>query len=217
MNQIQDEDEHSSNSSNDEQFQSKTDSTQRKSFASALISPNRDIIFRTSFLNYPFKLGLIVLSSVIVSFIMYSFPETLYQFKIGTLLEREVGVAIPVLGLIPAFLFLQILFRVYDQKYFIGLESITKLTGCALFLTTNSVQSYLNEIRSIEVSRTLIQRFFKIGDVQISIIGSEHSETILEGVRNPETVKGIIEHRRHQLKSSGSAFYKKSLNKKNID
>lgn len=121
-----------------EELEFQTNEVRAQPSASDQIRANREIVCRTSFFNCSMKISLLLLSLALLSFSAFTFPETLFQIQLGSMLGKEVGVVVPIFAVIPALLFLSILFRIFDQKYSIGQESITKLSGTVLFLRTRS-------------------------------------------------------------------------------
>lgn len=144
------------------------------------------------------KILLLLFSILGVHMAGYSFPETLWRVSLGELGGQDIGIMVPVLGLVPIAIGFWIFRTLYDSRYVIGMDAIVQVRGLSTF-TSRATQIYFRNVRAIKVAQSLYQRFFDLGDVRIGDMFDPSAQTetdiIMRGIRHPEQVKSVIERR----------------------
>lgn len=128
-------------------------------------------------------------------FLSRLFPHSVIRGELFSFGERTVILDLPLYWLVPASLFIELLFRIYNVRYAIDPRFIEARVGI-LSLNQNIVRVRFEDIRGVETDQTLLGRALDFGDVQIGTAATAEMEVILRGIGAPREVREMIEHER---------------------
>lgn len=123
------------------------------------------------------------------------YPGSVINGELFTLFGITVHVALPLFWLVPMFSLLFTITRIYDVRYIIdsrGLESKVGILG----LNQRITRVRFEDIRSIEIEQTVMDRILDIGDVEIGTAAVEGIEMVLCGIAAPREVQDMIQSER---------------------
>lgn len=156
------------------------------------------IVYRSPRSEWP-QLVLLLFLLLLVDMLAFSFPKTLFPISFGNFRGVDIGIIIPLLLVFPLFVLGRIGWRLFDQRYVVGLESLVEVTGLASF-NTRTTEVYYTNIRAVEIEQTFIQRLLHTGNLKIGALLSDQGDITMSGIRNPEQIKGILERRLRRLR-----------------
>lgn len=122
------------------------------------------------------------------------YPASVQKLTITEFDSFSLIVPIPFFALLPVVLSLLLLHRLFDAMLVVGLDHICLIEGILSFRTIDTRIDYEN-VRGIEIDRSLYQRIFKLGAIRIG--SSMHSgvEIEMKGIKNPARLRLLIEDR----------------------
>lgn len=156
------------------------------------------IVYRSPRSEWP-QIVLVLFLCLLVNMAAFSYPGTLYPISFGEFRGTPIGIVIPLLMFFPLVLVGRMFWRLFDQRYVVGLESIVEVTGLASF-NTKTTEVYYTNIRAVEIEQTVIQRLLHTGNLKIGALLSNQGDITMAGIRNPEQIKGILERRLRRLR-----------------
>lgn len=59
-------------------------------------------------------------------------------------------------------------------------------------LTRNMTEVYISDIRTVNITQTLLQRIFKVGNISIASAGTTGYEEVAKGMPNPLKIRELI-------------------------
>ncbi|MDM8560406.1 PH domain-containing protein [Candidatus Parabeggiatoa sp. HSG14] len=88
--------------------------------------------------------------------------------------------------------------KVVNTQLAVTNERVTFRTG---ILSKNIREIFLSDIRSVQISQTLLQRILGTGWVEIASAASSEAEITIDGIPQAYEVKRIIDENRRQLRN----------------
>jgi len=150
-----------------------------------------------------FGLSLILVLLVLTSMSVYSFPTTLLKIDFGNFLDSQIGLAIPMVGLLPVIVFFWLIHRVLDTRYVIRQDSLIAIDGLASF-SRKTKEIYFYKVRAISVEQSILGRILNYGNVRVVVLMDEQNDVILKDVRGPYHYKSVIERRLQILRQQNT-------------
>lgn len=131
-----------------------------------------------------------------------AFPGQVIEQTLLSLNEETVYITVPLLTLPPLAVLIKILFKIFNARYVIdkrGVESQVAL----LWLSLRQARLRFEDIKGIEVSQSLLERFLDVGTVTIgsAAAGRDEGEVLLRGVAKPKAVQRRIQRAIDRRKS----------------
>ena len=158
----------------------------------------RDLVFHKSVLSQTGKGAVAIFSTILLSAIGYSFPATILKISIADFAFGEVGLLVPVFGIVPIAVLLAAFCSIFNSRFVVGAESVR----CVIGLLTpglRTLEIYYNNVRMIEVEQTGLQRMFDLGNLRIGSLISEEGDVVLAGIRHPYQYKNLVERRMREF------------------
>jgi uncharacterized membrane protein YdbT with pleckstrin-like domain len=156
---------------------------------------DKKIVFRKSWRS---ELPLILYTCVAAPLSIYLtilFPKTIITGKLITLFGKNLNLTLPLLWFIPAYFFGSYLWKVFNVQYTLdslGIETRTGILGMRQMIKRIRYE----DIRSIEVKHTLIDRIVNTGSVFIGTAATTDIEIQMSGVLGADEISDMIQKER---------------------
>ena len=121
-------------------------------------------------------------------------PGLVINRAITHLTESEIIFTSPPLAIPPALVLIKILFSIYNYKFVIDKNGLESQEGL-LWLSLRQPRLRFEDIKGIEVTQSLLQRFLGVGDIRMgsAAVGREEGEVRFRGVSNPRKIQKRIQ------------------------
>ena len=150
---------------------------------------NRLIVLYRNFLDVgPAVVMLIVLMVAAVVFTI-KVPQSVQYVEI-----LGISLPVPFFALLPLATYAYILHRMYNNRYTISTDYVESRTGILSFKSADTRINF-DDVRGIEVDRTIYQRIFNLGDILVGSAMGNEVEVRIEGVSQPDRLHQLIEQR----------------------
>lgn len=148
--------------------------------------------------------GLVVflLTSGMSVYLSAHFPGSILEGKFFTFLGYTFYLTLPLWSLLPFFVLTFSIFRIYNVRFVVDEHGIEARVGILSFHQRITRLRY-EDIRSIEIEHSLIERALDIGDVEVSTASTGDVEIVLQGVAAPEEVQDMLQRERMSRQRAG--------------
>jgi Bacterial PH domain len=153
-----------------------------------------------------------LIGSVWVSYYM---PWSVIEGELFRIGRTVYILRLPLFWLIPVSFLLVILLRKYDAVYRFTTTDIEAKTGI-LGVNLKKVTIRYEDVKSVQLTQTLEQRLFNIGDIDISSASSSGIEIQILGVYNPTEIKRFIDNEKN-MRIHSSLNLKDKLEEEEIE
>jgi uncharacterized membrane protein YdbT with pleckstrin-like domain len=134
---------------------------------------------------------LFLLSSIATVQLSEALPWSVLRGDIWREGNTQIFLHLPLFWLLPAFFIGLACVRIYDVRFTLSENSLEALYGI-VSLRRKVVRLRYNDIRSVEVIQSLLERALNIGIVEISTSASGGIEIIMEGVSHPHFIQELL-------------------------
>lgn len=128
-------------------------------------------------------------------FLTIRHPGSVITGDIIKLESFQLSLTLPLYWLMPFFVLILGVARVYNVKYVIDSRGLEAKVGI-LSLNQRITRILYNDIRSAETDQTLLQRVLNIGDVEVGTAATAEIEIVFSGISAPQEVQNIIQRER---------------------
>jgi uncharacterized membrane protein YdbT with pleckstrin-like domain len=125
------------------------------------------------------------------------FPWTVVTGELFGIGERVFELSLPVLWFFPVAALLRGVYRIYNVRYTLDSRGIESRDGI-LNLQQRVVRIRYEDIRSIDVKQTLVDRFFDIGLLEASTAAQADAEIVMAGIAAPYELQRVVQLERDQ-------------------
>ena len=140
-------------------------------------------------------LVLFVASSLLSPILSHKFSWSLITGELFSYGDRTVILTLPLFWLVPFVVLSLILFRIYDVRFSVDSKGIESRVGILGF-NQRIVRVRYEDVRSVEIDQTLLERFLDIGNLAIGTAATSGIEIYFEGVAAPAEVQQMIQSER---------------------
>lgn len=149
--------------------------------------------------------GLIVflLTSGMSVYLSANFPGSIMQGKLFTVMDHTFWLTLPLWSLLPFIVVMFSIFRIYNVRFVVDGDGIEARVGI-LSLHQRITRLRYEDIRSIEIEHSLLERILDIGDVEVSTASTGDVEIVLQGVAAPEEVQDMLQRERMSRQRAGT-------------
>ncbi len=112
-----------------------------------------------------------------------------------TLGDTRIDLHLPLFWLLPLGSLLELLYRIYNNRYSIDPTYVEARTGI-LSLNQQVVRIRYEDIRGVESDQGILGRLLDFGDVQVGTAASSEMEVVFHGIAAPKEVREMIERER---------------------
>jgi uncharacterized membrane protein YdbT with pleckstrin-like domain len=99
-------------------------------------------------------------------------------------------------------------------KYFISEEKITITTG---FLSITEDDAYMYKIQDVRLTRSLMERIFKLGTITCYTGDTTHPELILYHIRHTSEIKDFIMESSEEARRKRRALHTMNIDAEDLD
>lgn len=138
---------------------------------------------------------LFLFCSVLSVFLSATFPGSIITGKLFAIGSVTLVLSLPLFWFIPFITILFTIIRIYNVRYVIDSRGIESKTGI-LSMHQRITRVRYEDIRSIELEQTLLERMMDIGDVEISTAATGAVEIIFQGIAAPQEVQDMLQRER---------------------
>jgi uncharacterized membrane protein YdbT with pleckstrin-like domain len=136
-------------------------------------------------------------------FLSNRFPQYTISGPILSLPDFQLYLTLPLFWLMPFFVLLLGIMRIYDVKYVIDSRGLEARIGI-LRMNQKITRVLYNDIRSAETAQNVFERVLNIGSVEVGTAATSSIEIIFAGVSAPEELQNIIQRERDRALQIGS-------------
>ncbi len=133
--------------------------------------------------------------SVVSIWLTDTFRWSIVQGELFTIAGMRFTLSLPLFWFIPALTIGNSLYRIYNVRYSIDSRGIEEKHGI-LAMRTKTTQVRYEDVRSVELEQTLLERILHIGEVEIGTAATGATEIKIQGVAAPEEVQDMIQRER---------------------
>jgi len=123
------------------------------------------------------------------------FPHCTISGPIINMPSFQLSLTLPLFWLMPVFILILGILRIYDVKYIIDSRGLEARVGI-LRLNQRITRVLYNDIRSAETAQNVFERVLNIGDVEVGTAATANIEVIFAGVAAPQELQNIIQRER---------------------
>ncbi|MCB0321074.1 MAG: PH domain-containing protein [Bdellovibrionales bacterium] len=170
-----------------------------------------EIVVPRSWRSEVVSFGVFFVLSLLSIFLSKVFPWSVIEgelFKLGN--GSAVILRLPMFWFLPAITIGSAIYRTYNVRYVLQPKGIECEIGI-LALQRRVVRLWFEDIRTVQVDQTLLERFLDIGSVHIGTAATSGIEITLSGVAAPHEVQEMIQRERDKRQKS-QRFEKKAQN-----
>ncbi len=128
-------------------------------------------------------------------YLSQKFPGSVITGTILKLDSFQINVTLPLYWLMPLFLLILGLLRIYDVQYVIDSRGLEAKVGI-LRLNQRIVRVLYNDIRSAETAQNVLERVLNVGNVEIGTAATAEIEIVFRGISTPQEVQQTIQRER---------------------
>ena len=133
--------------------------------------------------------------SVLSVWLSSTFPGSIITGKLFSIGSTTLMLSLPLYWFIPFLTIMFTIVRIYNVRYVIDNRGIEAKTGI-LSMHQRITRVRYEDIRSIELEQTLLERMLDIGDVEISTAATGAVEIIFQGIAAPQEVQDMLQRER---------------------
>jgi len=115
--------------------------------------------------------------------------------------ESTVYLSLPLFWLVPFGAFSLALYRRHNVRYSLNENGVEAIHG-RLSLNQEISQVRFDDIRSLEIDQTVIERFLDVGTLRVGTAGTSGVEVSLEGIAAPKEVRDLVQGERDRRQMS---------------
>jgi uncharacterized membrane protein YdbT with pleckstrin-like domain len=123
------------------------------------------------------------------------FPGSVINGKLFTIGPSTFFLSLPLYGLMPLTWLGDVTYRIYNVRYAVDGRGIEGRVGI-LSLKQSITRLRFEDIRSIEVDQSLLDRILNVGDLQIGTAATSGVEMVLSGIAAPYEVQDMMQKER---------------------
>lgn len=135
-----------------------------------------------------------------------TFRWSLIEGELFTLFGTRWTLTLPLFWFIPALTLGNSMYRIYNVRYSVDERGIEEKHGI-LAIRTKTTQVRYEDVRSVELEQTLLERMLHIGEVEVATAATGGTEIKIQGIAAPEEVQEMIQRERdRRMKTSREKF-----------
>lgn len=158
-------------------------------------------VWRSQFL----LLILVGITSVLAVVLSRRMPSSVIYGELFQWGDSRIMLWLPLWWFVPCGLALLCIARIYDVHYVLDNRGIIATEGI-LQLQQRITRVEFLDIRSVEMSQTLWERFLNIGNVEVGTAASSNMEMKLTGIADPLSTKILIQECRDKVGAEHPQF-----------
>lgn len=157
------------------------------------LEKQRIVLYRSAFDAGPAGLAgvLLLIASIPLSF---AIPASVQYINLGRLFDHALSLPIPLFALPPIVMIVCAIHRLYNCRYVISHDHVLAVAGLLSMSMKDTRIDYEN-VRGIEIVRSLSQRIFDVGDLKVGSSMQDQIEIEMRGIRQPNKYRELIERR----------------------
>ena len=151
---------------------------------------NDNLVFRTSFLNFPALLFTTALTTTIAIYSVINWNWSLQWVEL-----YKYWIPVPLFGLPAIAFFVVLIFKTFNEKLILTPNYVLIIEGI-LSWKQDSVRMEYPSIKEVLIEETIPQRILGLGNIRcLTVVSAENNNSTMIGVRNPRAVKDLIMQR----------------------
>ncbi|MCB0330944.1 MAG: PH domain-containing protein [Bdellovibrionales bacterium] len=151
-----------------------------------------------------------VVMSFLAVFLSHLFPWSVIEGELFPLGESSLRMHLPLFWFIPFLTIGSAMYRIYNVRYVLSERGIEAEVGI-LALQRRLIRVWFEDIRSVQIRQTLLNRLLGVGDIEISTAATGSIEVILRGISAPGEVQEMVQRERDKRQKS-QRFQKNNQN-----
>lgn len=140
-------------------------------------------------------LGLFAVSLPIAIILSNQIPSSIVTGEVFSFGGRRLMLSLPLFWLVPLGFAGYAAFRIFDVQYLLDGRGVEARVGRLSFSQRINRVRY-EDVRSIEIRQTLLQRALGIGNLEIGTAGTSEVELVLRGIGTPSEVQELVQNER---------------------
>lgn len=153
------------------------------------------IVVRRSWRSQWRRMIIFLVLSAASIFLSSYFPQSVIQGKLFPWGSQEVILVLPLFSLLPLFGLFNLMLPVYDGSFTIDNRGLETRIGI-LSLHQDITRIRYEDIRSIELMQSLMERALNVGTLAIGSAATGGIEIFFDGIAMPKELKNLIQQER---------------------
>ncbi len=134
-----------------------------------------------------------LLSSFVLSFFIYIYSSINYPWTVQNVAVFGSEIPLPLMGIFPILILVVLVVKHFNYRYVISEDHVRTLSGI-ISLRMLDKRLDMQHIRGVEIERSIFDRLFNLGDLEIGSAMHGQDDLIMYGIYNPERFRKMIEH-----------------------
>ncbi len=148
-----------------------------------------------------------VLSGISI-FLSSYFPESIIRGRLFTIAGEAFFLNLPLFSFLPLYGLVNLMLPIYDARFTIDNRGLESRIGI-LSLNQRIVKVRYEDIRSLELNQTLLDRGINVGAISIGSAATSTIEIVFDGLVEPVEIKNLIQLERDSRLRKASSDEKK--------
>ncbi len=144
------------------------------------------------------RLVLFVVLLVVAPVLSNIFGGSVITGELFSLLGVTYYLSLPLWWLVPAFMLLEVAWRIYNVRYVVDELGIESWDGI-LSLKQQITHVRHEDVRSIETDQSVLERILDVGEVQIATAATGGVEITFQGVPSPKKMQNWLQAKRDKV------------------
>ena len=150
---------------------------------------------RRSWLSQLKRFGVFIVLCVACVVLSQNFPGSVITGRFITVGDTTIYLSIPLFSFLPLYALMMLIYPIYDALFTIDNRGLETRYGI-ISLQQKIVRIRYEDVRSIELQQSLLDRALNIGDVGIGSAATGKIEIVFDGVASPKEVQRMIQQER---------------------
>ncbi|MDZ4787225.1 MAG: PH domain-containing protein [bacterium] len=141
-------------------------------------------------------------------FLSSYFPQSIITGKLFLVAGKNFYLTLPLFSLLPLYGLMNLVFPIYDANFTVDNRGMETRIGI-ISLRQSIVRVRYEDIRSIELNQTLLERGLNIGALAIGSAATSGIEIYFDGIASPKELQALIQQERDlRIRKSSSTEQK---------
>lgn len=150
---------------------------------------------------------ILCITSVLLS---KAFPGSVIRGRLLTVFGHTLYLSLPLFWLIPFGALVDVCVRIFNVRYVVDAQGIEARQGI-LSLNQTITRVRYEDVRSVEIDQSLLDRILNIGVVAISTAGTDGVEVVFQGVAAPREIQLMLQAERDRRERTRAKDQPRSL------
>lgn len=153
------------------------------------------LIIRRAWRSQLKRLAIYVVLAIACIVLSRQFPRTIVDGPLFTIGSHQLFLSLPLLSFLPLAALMSLIWPIYDGYFKIDNRGVELKTG-VLSINQKIVRVRYEDIRSIEVAQSILDRVLDVGTIGVASAATEGIEIAYNGVAAPREIQDLMQSER---------------------